>query len=130
MLEGIMKKTFSALLFLVPVFYQDAVAQTVPSDPSKMPQFMPVATTTHAVFAADWPRDSILNHEQGTVEINYTIAMDGSVSDCTVIMGSGFQRLDDAACVMVKNRWKFKPAIRDGQPVAVSIAAKVIFALR
>jgi len=43
---------------------------------------------------------------------------------------SGKPRLDDAACTMVKKRWKFKPATQDGKAVAVSVPAEVIFALK
>jgi len=37
--------------------------------------------------------------------------------------------LDHAACEMVKNRRKFKPATEDGKPVKNSIAAKIVFVL-
>jgi len=73
---------------------------------------------------------SIRLQEQGKVGIKYTIAADGSVSECAVTTPSGKARLDDAACTMVKKRWKFKPATQDGKPVATSLPADVIFALK
>ena len=123
-----MKTAFGALLFLALASYKGAVAQTSPSDPP--PQTPPVATTSHMMTGADWPKESFINNEQGTVTIRYRIETDGSVSECTVTMTSGFQRLDDAACMMVKMRWKFRPAMRDGVPVAVTIPATVNFTLR
>src|SRR5438270_5625850 len=73
-------------------------------------------TTSHAVTADDYPPVSIRLQEQGKVAIKYTIATDGSVSECAVTGPSGKPRLDDAACTMVKKRWKFKPATQDGKP--------------
>lgn len=101
-----------------------------PPPPPPPPPSPPVATTSHAVTAADYPPVSIRLQEQGKVQIKYTIGADGEVSDCAVTGPSGKPRLDDAACVMVKKRWKFKPATQDGKPVAVSIPAEVIFALK
>jgi protein TonB len=82
------------------------------------------------VTANDYPPVSIRLQEQGRVQIKYTVGSDGDVSECAVTMTSGKPRLDDAACVMVKKRWKFKPATQDGKAVAVSIPAEVIFALK
>jgi len=64
------------------------------------------------------------------VAIKYTINTDGAVTECAVTGTSGKPRLDDAACTMVKKRWKFKPATQDGKAVAVSVPAEVIFALK
>jgi protein TonB len=69
--------------------------------------------------------------EQGTVAIRFTINPAGSVDECAVTTSSGKQRLDDAACTMVKRRWKYKPATQDGKPVPqVGATANVVFQLR
>jgi protein TonB len=101
-----------------------------PPPPPPPPPTPPVATTSHAVTADDYPPVSIRLQEQGKVAIKYTISAEGTVSECAVTMSSGKPRLDDAACTMVKRRWKFKPATQEGKPVAVSVPAEVIFALR
>ena len=101
-----------------------------PPPPPPPPPTPPVATTSHAVTADDYPPVSIRLQEQGKVQIKYTIGPEGSVSECAVTMSSGNPRLDDAACTMVKKRWKFKPATQDGKAVAVSVPAEVIFALK
>ena len=98
--------------------------------PPPAPPTPAVPATSHAVTADDYPGVSIRLQEQGTVAIKYTISTDGSVTECAVVTGSGKPRLDDAACTMVKKRWKFKPATQDGKPVAVSLPAEVIFALK
>jgi protein TonB len=106
------------------------VVQAAPPPPPPPPPTPPMATTSHAVTADDYPPVSIRLQEQGKVAIKYTISADGSVADCAVTGTSGKPRLDDAACTMVKKRWKFKPATQDGKPVAYSMPAEVIFALK
>ena len=101
-----------------------------PPPPPPPPPTPPVATTSHTVTADDYPPVSIRLQEQGKVGIKYTISTDGSVTECAVVGTSGKPRLDDAACTMVKKRWKFKPATQDGKAVAVSVPAEVIFALK
>lgn len=90
----------------------------------------PVATTSHAVMADDYPLTSMRLQEQGKVLIKYLVKEDGSVGDCNVMTSSSNSRLDDAACAMVKRRWKFKPAMQDGKPVTEFLTAEVIFQLK
>ena len=106
------------------------VAVAPPPPPPPPPPTPATPTTSHQVTADDYPPVSIRLQEQGKVGIKYTIAADGSVSECAVTTPSGKARLDDAACTMVKKRWKFKPATQDGKPVATSLPADVIFALK
>jgi protein TonB len=68
--------------------------------------------------------------EQGTVAIRFTIGVDGNVNECAVTTPSGKPRLDDAACVFVKRKWKYKPATLEGKPVAQNSSANVVFQLR
>jgi protein TonB len=103
-----------------------AVAPPPPPPPPSPAQ----PTTSHAVTADDYPPVSIRLQEQGKVAIKYTVGPDGAVRDCAVTQSSGKVRLDDAACAMVKKKWKFKPATQDGKPVTVSMPADVTFALK
>jgi outer membrane biosynthesis protein TonB len=52
------------------------------------------------------------------------------VGECEVTTPSGKPRLDDAACVFVKRKWKYKPATLEGKPVAQNSSANVVFQLR
>jgi protein TonB len=101
-----------------------------PPPPPPPPPSPAVAITSHQVTANDYPPVSIRLQEQGKVQIKYTVGADGTVSECAVTGTSGKPRLDEAACTMVTKRWKFKPATQDGKPVATSIPAEVIFALK
>jgi protein TonB len=107
-----------------------AAPVAVAPPPPPPPPSPPVATTSHAVTAEDYPAVSIRLVEQGVVKIKYLVQADGSVGDCQVAETSGHTRLDDAACTMVKKRWKFKPATQDGKAVATYQLADVRFQLR
>jgi TonB family protein len=94
------------------------------------PSAPPTPLTSHAVTADDYPPVSIRLQEQGNVGVKYLVREDGSTGDCSVTQSSGKSRLDDAACTMVQRKWKFKPATRNGQPVAEYLTAEIIFQLK
>jgi protein TonB len=80
-------------------------------------------------MASDYPRVAVQLQEQGTIPIKYLVKEDGSVGDCTVTTSSGKPLLDAAACAIVKRRWKFKPGMQDGKPIAEFLTAEVVFKL-
>jgi TonB family protein len=86
-----------------------------------------VATTSHAVTAGDYPADSVRLHESGAVTVTYVINETGSVTTCSVVLSSGYGRLDNAACAMVKKRWKYTPATQDGKPASIQYISKILF---
>jgi protein TonB len=63
----------------------------------------------------------------GVVHVRVVVQPDGTVGEVSVVRssppGAGFE---DSALNAVK-RWRFKPALRDGEPVAASILVKVDF---
>ncbi len=65
---------------------------------------------------------------EGVVVLSIVIASDGSVSDITVKKGldSGL----DANAVSAVQTWRFKPARKDGKPVAVRATVEVNFRLK
>lgn len=95
-------------------------ASLVPSTPA-------VATTSHDVTRGDYPPESLRLNESGAVTVTYVINEMGSVTSCMVVLSSGNGRLDNAACVLVKRRWKYKPATEDGKPTTVQYISKVVF---
>jgi TonB family protein len=90
----------------------------------------PVPLNSHFVTATDYPAISMRLQEQGTVKVKYRVQVDGTVGDCQVDVSSGYPRLDDAACVMVR-RWLFKPAtVMGGSPVEAWLDATITFQLK
>jgi Ca-activated chloride channel family protein len=91
----------------------------------------PRPLTSHAVTADDYPPESVRLQEQGTVKVRYLVGVNGQVGRCEVAVSSGTPRLDDAACNMVTQRWRFTPAtLLGGGPIAVWQEANIAFALR
>jgi TonB family protein len=120
--------TSTALLSRPPTPPAPLPAVKVPRDP-RLPT-PPEPITSHVVTVDDYPVASRGLQEQGTVEVKYLVREDGVVSDCTVTASSGKRLLDIAACTIVKRRWKFKPAMKDGKPFADTVTAGVIFRLK
>lgn len=65
---------------------------------------------------------------QGTVVLTIIVDKTGAVSRPEIVLPAGFG-FDEAAATGVLS-WKFKPAMRDGNPVAVHMAIEVAFNLR
>jgi protein TonB len=84
-------------------------------------------TATHTIPA--YPPIAARLNEQGSVRLMLHIDEQGYVVDAMVIGSSGFQALDAAAVVWVKEHWRYQPATRDGMPVPASTEAIVTFRL-
>ena len=67
---------------------------------------------------------------QGVVEMAAVVLEDGTVGDVTVTKSLDQQYgLDDEAVKAMK-KWRFKPGMKDGKPVAVTISVEMSFSLR
>ena len=55
----------------------------------------------------DYPIESLMKGEKGTVAIEADVKPDGRVTACRVIKSSGFTRLDHATCAVVTRRARF-----------------------
>ncbi|MGH7780060.1 MAG: energy transducer TonB [Candidatus Binataceae bacterium] len=64
--------------------------------------------------APAYPAHSRRRGEQGTVTLHVLIAASGAVERVELLASSGFRGLDDAAIEVVRERWRFVPARRDG----------------
>jgi protein TonB len=67
-------------------------------------------------------------HERGLVVLKLVVGSDGRTRDIKVV-NSLSKELDGAAVDAVK-KWKFTPATKDGQPVAVHMSVEVTFNIR
>jgi len=49
-----------------------------------------------------------------------SINAQGRVDTCSVQASSGFPKLDEKSCQIAQRRFRYKPALQDGTPVATS----------
>jgi periplasmic protein TonB len=76
----------------------------------------------------DYPRASRMAEEQGTVKVRIEVSADGQFVKADVVGSSGFKNLDRAT-QNAFSRCKFRPAYKDGQPVASSFDAVYVWKL-
>ena len=75
-----------------------------------------------------YPRNAKQARIEGFVTMNVTIRPDGSVSNVKVVKAQP-KRLFDKAAMAAMLRWKFRPKIVDGQPVAQRAEQTIEFKL-
>lgn len=73
-----------------------------------------------------YPRAALRRGESGVVLLRLHVGADGRTRDVDVVRSSGFARLDRAAVSAVR-RWRFEPAMQDGQAVAGQLQVPIDF---
>lgn len=101
----------------------------LPSDDTATAQsgagVVPPATAGKPHVCLDqYPAEEAAQRVEGTTTLGFRITEKGTVADITVIQSSGNQPLDDAA-VRCAAGWRYTPALRNGEPVAISWKAEV-----
>ena len=76
----------------------------------------------------EYPARAMRSGETGTVLVRVMVGPDGVPTDVEVAQRSGSRDLDRAALGAVRH-WRFRPARRNGQPVAASIDIPIDFQL-
>ncbi len=76
-----------------------------------------------------YPSESKHANEEGSVLLSVQVNAAGRADTVTISKSSGFHRLDRAASEAVR-RWKFKPATRDGEPIATIVDVPIVFRLK
>lgn len=76
-----------------------------------------------------YPNESKRANEEGAVLLSVQVNAAGRADTITVSKSSGFQRLDRAASEAIR-RWKFKPATRNGEPIATIVDVPIVFRLK
>ncbi len=75
-----------------------------------------------------YPAASRRNNEQGLVVLEVQVRSDGRAGEVRVVQSPGYPRLVDAALAAVQ-RAQFKPALRNGKPIAQRVRIPYRFVL-
>ncbi len=76
--------------------------------------------------APSYPPAALRNHESGTVLLRVHVDANGNPYAVDLMQSSRSRSLDRAATQAVK-RWRFRPALRDGQPVPGEVQVPISF---
>ena len=76
-----------------------------------------------------YPAESRRRGEEGRTLLRVRVLADGSPEEILLHLGSGFERLDQAAIDAVR-RWKFVPAQQGGSAIAAWVIVPIQFSLR
>jgi TonB family protein len=97
---------------------------------SKPPEFAPAAelVLTHYV-PPDYPIGARARAADGWVDVQFTVKTDGSVSDIAVVGSEPAGLFDEPATEAVR-KWRYRPILRDGQPINQRARVRVRFALQ
>jgi protein TonB len=76
----------------------------------------------------EYPRFAKLAGDEGKVIIQALVSENGDVLDAVVFVSSGHALLDEAA-LAVAGKYKYRPAIQNGHPIALWVTYKVEFKL-
>lgn len=84
------------------------------------------AAVVVAPAAPAYPIEAARNQTSGYAVVEFTVSPDGSVENPHVIESSP-RRVFDSAAVQAVRRSKFKPALKDGKPVASTVRRRMDF---
>jgi protein TonB len=76
----------------------------------------------------DYPFFARVLDQEGTTELSFTVAADGTLNGIKVSKSSGYDGLDDAAKDCVR-KWRYRPAIKDNENVDAPMTVKVTWNL-
>jgi len=67
--------------------------------------------------------------KEGVVVLEVLVAADGHAAEVRVVRSSGYVPLDESALTTVRDRWRFVPARRGGEPVESRVTVPIRFRL-
>jgi protein TonB len=67
---------------------------------------------------------------EGTVTLRLTVGTEGQVMVAEVVKSAGREALDQAARDWIIGHWRYRPALKDGNPAVVQVLANVTYSLK
>lgn len=99
--------------------YTPDVVEAGPVGPVSIDPPAPVAVRLQYLDAPPpaYPRAAQTQHREGVVMLQITVGVDGRPISVEIAQSSGHRDLDAAARMHVLKRWRFHPAMKDGQAI-------------
>lgn len=104
---------------------QQKAVTSKPQTPAKVA--MQPAVLVHQVQPR-YPTHAVRSNQEGSVTLKFTVTTSGNVKHVQILSAEPRHIFDHAARTAVE-RWKFKPALRNGKPVAVTLKRRIQFTL-
>jgi len=76
----------------------------------------------------DYPPDAVRKHQEGWVEVEFTVSADGSVTGASVVNANP-ARVFNTSALRAVERWTFKPRMENGRAVEEKIRRRIEFKL-
>ncbi|MGQ0742501.1 MAG: energy transducer TonB [Alphaproteobacteria bacterium] len=86
-------------------------------------------SSRNTLYKSDYPQQSIINEEEGTVAVKILVLEDGRIGDVQLVKSSGYPRLDEKTISVIKSRWRYSAPVKDGKPIRYWQNARVIWRL-
>ncbi|MGH8123044.1 MAG: energy transducer TonB [Rudaea sp.] len=86
------------------------------------------AATLVKKTAPNYPPDAARKHEEGWVEVGFTVDADGHVKDAAVVGASPARVFNDSALRAIEG-WTFQPRLENGKPVEEHVKSRIEFKL-
>ena len=112
---------------------QSKVSTPPPPQPPAAPKptgiTAPVSYSKHDCAERYYPPIAVRLNQEGTTRIRITVGADGSVQSAAIDTSSGHDSLDQAAVRCVQGSFRYKPAMQNGQPIAATTLADIVWKL-
>lgn len=110
---------------------QPKPASTASTAPAPAAAAAPAGGETHAAEVVkttppDYPPDAVRKHQEGWVEVEFTVMPDGSVANATVVNANP-ARIFNSAALRAVERWTFKPRTDNGTPTQEKMRRRIEF---
>jgi len=106
---------------------------TPPPQPAAPPKpagiTAPISFSKHDCGERYYPPIAVRLNQEGTTRVRITVGSDGSVQNAQVETSSGHDALDQAAVRCVQSLFHYKPAMQNGQPIAATTLADIVWKL-
>jgi TonB family protein len=93
---------------------------------SDLPQVAEKTLTRVNKLEVQYPTRAMQDNVEGWVELGYTVAANGSVTNVKIV-SSQPANIFDAAATRAVSRLRYKPPLRDGKPISVGTMVRIVF---